>query len=195
MVNLTTEGQHMELGWVHSGRWDLTESDYYEMCTRKTSWYTVAGPCRLGAIVAGSDQGVLDRLQEFGVKLGVAFQIQDDVLNLVGDQEKYGKASSDDILEGKRTLILLHMLGRVTEDERARVISIMGKPRSAKTDEEVAYVLSLVEKSDSIGYSRRRARQLMEEAQGVLGHITWRGDRDASALLDSFSRFAVERQW
>jgi geranylgeranyl diphosphate synthase type II len=54
MVNETTEGQHMELGWVREKRWDLREKDYYEMCTRKTSWYTVASPCRLGAIVAGS---------------------------------------------------------------------------------------------------------------------------------------------
>src|SRR5437899_3052483 len=110
MVNETTEGQHMELVWVVENKWKLNESDYLEMVSRKTSWYTVTSPCRLGAIVAGAGEGELRKLLEFGTKLGMAFQIQDDALNLVGDAEKYGKESSDDILEGKRTLILLRLI-------------------------------------------------------------------------------------
>jgi geranylgeranyl diphosphate synthase type II len=195
MVDATTEGQHMELGWVQRRRWDIRESDYYDMCTRKTSWYTVASPCRLGAIVADSSADVLDRLGDFGVKLGVAFQIQDDVLNLVGDQQRYGKARSDDILEGKRTLILLHALENATAAQRARAISIMNKERSQKSDGDVAYILSLIQENDSIGYGRRRARELMDEALGVLSSISWQGDKEAASLLRAFSKFAVERQW
>jgi geranylgeranyl diphosphate synthase type II len=195
MVNETTEGQHMELGWVARKRWDLKESDYYEMCTKKTSWYTVAGPCRLGAIVAGASEEVLEKLKEFGLRLGVAFQIQDDALNLVGDQEKYGKEKSDDILEGKRTLIVLYLLGSVGPDEKARLVSIMNKDRAAKTSADVSYVLSLVEKHDAIEYARKRAVELMKEAVGVLGGISWKGDAEAVALLGLFARFAVEREW
>ncbi|MDA4125187.1 MAG: polyprenyl synthetase family protein [Thaumarchaeota archaeon] len=195
MVNATTEGQHMELGWVQNRRWDLKESDYYEMCTRKTSWYTVASPCRLGAIVAGSDDVVLDKLKDFGLKLGVAFQIQDDALNLVGDQEKYGKAKSDDVLEGKRTLILLHLLGSVSPSERKKIIAIMNKQRADKTPDDIAYILSLVESHDAVGYARKRAYELMKEAVGTLKSIRWTGDKDAAALLEQFARFAVEREW
>ena len=195
IVGFTTEGQHMELGWVTGGRWDLAESDYYEMCTRKTSWYTVAGPCRLGAIVAGSDAATLERLRDYGMKLGVGFQIQDDALNLIGDQKKYGKAKSDDILEGKRTLILLHALGRAEPAERARATGIMGKSRGQKSDADVAYVLSLIERYGSVAYAQERARSLMDEAIGTLRTIPWKGDREAASLLESFSRFAVERPW
>jgi geranylgeranyl diphosphate synthase type II len=195
MVNETTEGQHMELGWVARKRWDLKESDYYEMCTKKTSWYTVAGPCRLGAIVAGASEEVLEKLKEFGLNLGVAFQIQDDALNLVGNQEKYGKEKSDDILEGKRTLIVLHLLGSVGPDEKARLVSIMNKDRAAKTPADVSYVLSLVEKHDAVEYARKRAVELMKEAVEVLGGISWKGDTEAVALLGLFARFAVEREW
>jgi len=195
MVNETTEGQHMELGWVHDGRWDLTESDYYEMCTRKTSWYTVASPCRLGAIVAGADERVLESLKDFGLKLGVAFQIQDDSLNLVGDEKKYGKAKSDDILEGKRTLILLHLLETAGAAERRRVLSIMGKKREEKTEADVEYVLSLIQRRDAIAYARTRAVELMKEAVSALTGIRWRGNKEAAALLESFARFAVEREW
>src|SRR5262249_55469596 len=195
MINETTEGQHMELGWVESKRWDIGESDYYSMCTKKTSWYTIAGPCRLGAIVAKSDPLILTKLGEFGVKLGVAFQIQDDALNLTGDESKYGKAKSDDILEGKRTLILLHLLKIVNSSERQRIISIMNKERRKKTASDVAYILSLIESYDAVGFVRKRAYKLMSEAIGILEGIRWKGDKNASSLLSAFAHFAVEREW
>ena len=195
MVNETTEGQHMELSWIRGRRWDLSESDYYSMCTKKTSWYTVASPCRLGAVVAGAPTKVLDDLREFGLKLGVAFQIQDDALNLVGDQKKYGKAKSEDILEGKRTLILLHLLSRASQSERDRLRAIMNKDRAQKTQSDVAYVLSLVDKYDAVGYARKRASELMKEAIATLRGISWDGEKQAAALLESFAKFAVEREW
>ena len=195
MVNQTTEGQHMELGWVTAKRWDLGEKDYYEMCTRKTSWYTVASPCRLGAIIAGAQDDVLDDLREFGMALGVAFQIQDDALNLVGDQKKYGKAKSDDILEGKRTLILLHLLDVSSQGERDKVVAIMNKSRGAKTEQDVAYILSMIDKYDAVGYARKKAAELLKEALSTLNRIRWTGDRDSVAKLNSFARFAVEREW
>ncbi len=195
MVDHTTAGQHMELGWIANRRWDLEESDYFDMCREKTSWYTVAGPCRLGAIAAGADGEVLEKLMKFGLRLGVAFQIQDDALNLVGDQKKYGKATSDDILEGKRTLIMLHLLGSVSRRERERVLSIMGKDRGLKTRQDVAYVLSLIERSDAVGYARRVAVGMMKEAVGALDEIEWGGDPGSAALLKLFARFTVEREW
>ena len=195
MVNETTEGQHMELGWVASKRWDLKEEDYYEMCTRKTSWYTVASPCRMGAMVAGAPPGVLSDLKDFGTNLGVAFQIQDDSLNLVGEEKKYGKAKSDDILEGKRTLILLHVLSVAAQGERDKVISIMNKSRDEKTKLDVAYVLGLVDKYDAVGYARKRAAELLKESLFALDGIAWKGEDEAAALLRSFARFAVEREW
>jgi geranylgeranyl diphosphate synthase type II len=195
MVNETTEGQHMELGWVLAKRWDLSVNDYYEMCTRKTSWYTVASPCRMGAIVAGADADVLRDLREFGISLGIAFQIQDDALNLVGDQKKYGKAKSDDILEGKRTLILLHLLGVASQSERDKIASIMNKSRAAKSAADVSYVLSLIDKYDAIGFARKRANEMMKEALATLKGIKWDGDKEAVDLLWSFARFAVEREW
>lgn len=195
MVNATTEGQHMELGWVQNKRWDLKETDYYDMCTRKTSWYTVASPCRLGAMVAGSDNDSLEKLRDFGLKLGVAFQIQDDALNLFGDEKKYGKMKSDDILEGKRTLILLHLLASVSPSEKKKLISIMNTQRADKTADDIAYVLSLVERYDAVGYARKRAYELMKEAVSTLKSIRWKGDKEAAALLEQFARFAVEREW
>jgi geranylgeranyl diphosphate synthase, type II len=195
MVNETTEGQHMELSWVQHKRWDLQESDYFEMCKKKTSWYTVTGPCRLGAMVAGAGEGVLGGLLEFGTKLGVAFQIQDDALNLVGDEKKYGKARSDDILEGKRTLILLHLISKVEPREHEVIKRVMNKEREDKTPEDLSDILSLIEKYDAVGYARTQAQELMSQAIDVLRRIEWGGDMKAVDKLEHFAKFAVEREW
>lgn len=195
MVDETTEGQHMELVWVRDGRWDLTDSDYYQMCTRKTSWYTVAGPCRLGAIVARASESDLEKLLQFGLKLGVGFQIQDDALNLVGDQAVYGKVSSDDILEGKRTLMLLRLLGLASEAEKARLTAVMNKSRQDKTEADVHYVLSLMKQYGTIASAQRRAKELVDEALGIMNTVDWKGDPESLELLRSAARFAVERKW
>lgn len=194
MVNETTEGQHMELAWVKDKNWALDEADYEQMCDRKTSWYTVASPCRLGAIIADATEKDLENLLQFGLRLGVGFQIQDDALNLVGDQTKYGK-KSDDLLEGKRTVMLLKLLKVAKPDERSRILSIMNKPRAEKTDTEVEYVLSRMMEYDTIGYAQRKAAGLLNEALDSLGKVKWRGDKGAVQLLESVARFAIERQW
>jgi geranylgeranyl diphosphate synthase type II len=195
MVNETTEGQHMELVWVKDNNWDLGESDYEEMCVRKTSWYTVASPSRLGAIIAGASSADLNALLQFGLKLGVGFQIQDDALNLIGDQSKYGKAQSDDLLEGKRTLMLLRLLKLANPQEKAKVLSIMSKPRTAKKQEDVGYVLSMMKHYDTIGYAQRKAAGLLDQALAALRKVRWKGDRSSVELLESVARFAIERQW
>lgn len=194
MVDETTEGQAIELAWVRDGRWDLEESDYEEMCMRKTSWYTIASPCRLGAIVAGAEEGDLERLREFGMKLGVGFQIQDDTLNLVGDPLRYGKASTDDILEGKRTLMLIRVFGSASEEERARLVQTMAKRREEKTGAEVEYVLSLIKKYGAVEYAQRKARALVDDALSVLPTIGWR-DEASVETLRAVAKFAVDRQW
>ncbi len=195
MVNETTEGQHMELMWVTENNWNLEESDYVQMVTRKTSWYTVASPCRLGAMVAGASESDLENLLQFGLKLGVGFQIQDDALNLVGDQSKYGKARSDDLLEGKRTMMLLRLLKVARPEERRDIVSIMSKPRSAKSPEDIELILGMMKRYDTIGYAQKRASELLNEALGALGKVKMRGDRSSVEMLQAVARFAIERQW
>src|SRR3989449_9255312 len=164
------------------------------MVSRKTSWYTVTSPCRLGAIVAGAGEEELKKLLEFGTKLGMAFQIQDDALNLVGDAEKYGKESSDDILEGKRTLILLRLLEVAESGEREKVLKIMGKSRNRKTAEDVRYVISLMKKHGAIRHSQEKASHLLGEALEVLGTVEWKGGKVSVQLLHAAARQCVERQ-
>ena len=88
MISRTAEGQHLDLTWVAEGRFDVTEADYLAMVTLKSAYYTVVAPLVLGALCAGAEPD--PRLSEAGLALGVAFQIRDDVLNLMRDVS-YGK--------------------------------------------------------------------------------------------------------
>ena len=165
MVSKTTEGQHIELGWVVGDRWDLSEEDYFTMCTNKTSWYTVVGPLRLGGVVGGAGNESLKVMVEAGKKLGIGFQIHDDILNLSGDQSKYGKEIGDDLLEGKRTLMLIRLLSLCSPAEKEKVESIFNLPRGQRK-KETAQVMDLIQKYDTIDYAEADVLPPGQRGQG-----------------------------
>ncbi|HZR80797.1 MAG TPA: polyprenyl synthetase family protein [Candidatus Binatia bacterium] len=132
MARESTEGQAIELHWIRDGEWRLGDADYVRMVYKKTSWYTFIAPMLIGAIVAGAAHERLTALRKFAALLGIAFQIQDDVLNLVGEGGKYGKEIAGDLWEGKRTLILTHALRTACADERGSAERILAKPRPPK---------------------------------------------------------------
>ena len=104
------EGQATELGWRRDNVTDLTPEDYLDLIMHKTCWYTTIHPLRVGALIGSAGSADLDRIVRFGFYLGAAFQIQDDLLNLVGDESAYGKEIDGDLYEGKRTLVLIHLV-------------------------------------------------------------------------------------
>ena len=158
MCRESLEGQAIELGWIRRQQVPTRDADYVQMVTKKTSWYTCRSPCRLGAIAAGHTRArELDLLGSVFKEVGIAFQIQDDVLNLVGEVDLYGKESLGDLLEGKRTLILIHLMRKVPKQERAELLNWLGRPRSGRTLADSRDVLRLMEHNDSIDYARKVA--------------------------------------
>ncbi len=162
MLNETTEGQQMELAWNSSNDWEIRESDYILMVTKKAAWYTCISPCRLGLILSpfSEDSDFSDKMNkiiEFGTDLGVAFQIIDDVLNLTADESKYGKEILGDLYEGKRTLILIHLLRSLEPQQREKVIKALAKPRQSKSDQDMRWILDLMLEKGSVDYARKVA--------------------------------------
>ncbi|MDE0299774.1 MAG: polyprenyl synthetase family protein [Candidatus Poribacteria bacterium] len=196
LSNQVVEGQHVELSWVHNNQWNLTEGDYWTMCVQKTAWYTSIAPCRLGAITAGAAKADVDQFIDIGQNLGVAFQIQDDVLNLTGDEGQYGKEIAGDISEGKRTLVLIHLVNSCTADEADSVVEIMARSRNNKSTADINEVLSLMEKYQSIAYAQKRSEALVEQACAQFAqrfvHIP---DNQAKNLFVPLVRFVVERDY
>jgi geranylgeranyl diphosphate synthase, type II len=129
MARESAEGQALELEWIRRGHWTLEDADYVRMVEQKTCWYSFITPVTLGAISARLDSERTALLAEFARCLGIAFQIQDDVLNLSGEVGAYGKEIGGDLWEGKRTLMLLHMMRRASAAERAEAEHILSLPR------------------------------------------------------------------
>jgi geranylgeranyl diphosphate synthase type II len=159
------EGQAMELGWVRDNDCTITATDYLVMVLKKTCWYSFIHPCRIGALAAREEDGDLARFDRFGYLLGAAFQIQDDVLNLVGEEKDYGKEIGGDLWEGKRTLVLAHLFSRAGVREAERLRSVFGKPRSQRLPREIEWIRELLARYGSIRYASRAAERLAERAR------------------------------
>jgi len=167
LVERTAYGQHLDLYWIERGVLDLTEDDYFEMVRAKTAYYTAVAPLKLGALVADREPPAV--FERAGEKLGIAFQIVDDVLNLEADPGAYGKEIAGDLYEGKRTLIVLDYLGRAPREAAERARRILLKPRAEKDPDEVAWLHRELLDSGAVARARARAEGLAEEALSELG--------------------------
>ena len=196
LSNSIVEGQHIELSWVENNCWDLAESDYWTMCVRKTASYTCITPCRVGALIAGASKNEMDLFVEMGKNLGVAFQIQDDVLNLIGEEKLYGKEIGGDISEGKRTLILIHLLNTCSQTEANRITEIMGQRREDKHQDEIQEVLALMERYKSIQYAQQRAKTLAQKAYTQFNQtFSYLPETEAKHIFLQLVHFLIEREY
>jgi geranylgeranyl diphosphate synthase type II len=194
MARESVEGQALELWWRQHNTVDLGESDYLRMVLKKTCWYTTIYPMRIGALIGTRDGVDLDRYLHFGFFVGAAFQIQDDLLNLVGDAARYGKELNGDLWEGKRTLMLIHLLNAATSDERERLTRVLGMPRAARTVEEVQWIRERMERYGSIDYARQVAHGLagaaLHEFSLAFADLPDSPDR---AFLEALPTWVIER--
>jgi geranylgeranyl diphosphate synthase type II len=190
----SVEGQAIELGWRRDNSMDLRAEDYLFMIMKKTCWYTAIFPLRVGALIGTGDRMNLDRVVRFGYFMGAAFQIQDDLLNLIGDARKYGKEMLGDLREGKRTLMLIHTLEQATLEERSRIRALLRTPRAQKADAEVIWLRGLFDDYGSIDYARHIAHGLagaaLHEAETLLAELPATRDR---RFLEALPRWTLER--
>jgi geranylgeranyl diphosphate synthase type II len=176
MAQQSVEGQAMELDWVATNASNLTDQDYFKMCVKKTCWYTFMTPCRIGLIVGHPSASTrelvepLAGLTRFGMLLGIAFQIQDDLLNLQGELENYGKEIGGDIYEGKRTLMLNHVLAHAGK-ESENILEILALPRERKTPKQLNFILEQMLRCGSIEHGWKVAHSLANQAAEVFNSL------------------------
>ena len=182
-TNQIAEGEVLQL--LHVGNPDTTEADYLRVIERKTA-VLFAAATRLSAMLAGADATLQGHLADYGMNLGLAFQIADDVLDYTADAETLGKNLGDDLAEGKATLPVIHAMAKATPATRARLGQILSDADAGALPE----VLDAIRSSGSLDYSRKVAERYAQAAEAAIAALPSNAWTDA---LRGLARYAIDR--
>lgn len=183
-TNRIAEGEVLQLLHVHNP--DTDEAAYLRVIERKTAVLFAAGT-QLGALASGADAATQRKLHDYGMNLGYAFQIADDVLDYTADATDLGKNLGDDLAEGKATLPLIHAIRHSDDAVAARLRDIVQQGDADAMPE----VLSAIHATGGIEYSQRRASEYADAADRALEGLA---ENDAIAALRGLARYAVQRK-
>lgn len=187
VTGVVCEGEMLQLS--RRGDPSLDERTYFDIIERKTA-ALIGVSCELGAAASGADLATQRRMYDFGVKLGNAFQIVDDLLDLVGDQRVVGKSLHKDLEKGKLTLPVIHHLRGVPTSAASRVlIESMIRGEMPPDAEKVAAALAA---TGSIAYARQAATELVTEARDLLAGLP---DSPARQLMHALAEAVVSREF
>lgn len=154
------EGQALDMGFEE--RFDVCEDEYLEMIFKKTG-ALIAAATKAGAIMGGADDEVIDAMYEYGRLIGLAFQIQDDYLDLASDEETLGKPIGSDIGKGKMTIIAIKGLA---SDDSGRFLEILKAEENSQ--EEIYEAIEILTNCGAIDYARNFALESVNQAKEVL---------------------------
>ena len=196
MVTESVEGQAIELGWRKDNVSNLRDDDYFRMILKKTCWYTCIHPIRIGAMIGSHKKVNPDVFDRLGYFMGVAFQIQDDVLNLVAEEKKYGKEIGGDIIEGKRTLILIHLMQHCSDRERDFITQFLGQPIKIRSHTDAAIILEWMQRYKSIEYAKNISKYLagaaLKEFYSIFSSLPNSRDKQ---FIESIIMYMINRDY
>jgi octaprenyl-diphosphate synthase len=164
---------------------DLDEKTYFQIIMHKTA-VLCAACCTLGATYAGASPAIIAQLEQYGSCLGTAFQIQDDILDILGDPHTVGKTLGSDVHKGKLTLPMIHFLHNAPLEHRTLLRSLLVSRDADKVDQ----IRNLILPSSSIPYARACAAKLVHQAQECLTDLP---DSDAKRVLETMAEFVIAR--
>ena len=179
------EGQHRDLRYEDQRQ--ITLVDYLAMIEGKTA-ALLAACCAIGALLAGTSDETVRSLHEYGRRLGLAFQIRDDLLGCWGDASETGKSSGDDIRAGKQSYPIVAALERASAEEREQLRSLLGRADASASD--VASARALLERLGARTDGERAAREHAEAAIEALRALSLGDERQE---LEALARFAADR--
>jgi octaprenyl-diphosphate synthase len=165
------------------------EAEYFDIIAKKTA-ALMAVACEAGAMLAGRDEAAMTALRDYGMKVGIAFQLADDLLDLTAPEAKLGKPNGHDIKEGKFTLPLLHSLKVCSREERSEVQDLLLKGELAPHD--VAFVMDFIKKHGGLEYTQAKAESLVQEAKDCLKVL---GESPSKASLLGLADYIIQRDY
>ncbi len=167
----------------------LTEQDVLTIHRYKTARYTTEGPMHLGAVLACASDAMLAQLSAYALPLGLAFQLQDDLLGVFGSERETGKSADADLKEGKRTLLVLKALEWGDDGQRAALEAVLGNGRASA--EQVAAARQAIAATGAQAYCRQRAADLAGEAVRALEQLPIAAEQ--AAFLRGLVDYVIER--
>lgn len=185
VTSIVCEGEMLQI--AGAGRADLSEAEYFQIIERKTA-SLIGVACEQGARHAGASSALAARMGEFGLKLGAAFQIQDDLLDVLGAREVVGKPVGRDLEKGKLTLPAIHYLATIPKPARAAAADKLLRCRGEAHTE----VREALERAGSTAYARQTAADLVREARSILQELAPSAARDS---LDALADAVVSRRF
>jgi octaprenyl-diphosphate synthase len=185
-ANRITEGELIQVEHEHD--YSVTEPVYFDLVAKKTAALFSAA-CELGALAVRDDADARDRMKQFGEHLGIAFQIQDDLLDYSGDILKLGKPVANDIRENKVTLPLIHALANSPADRRKQIVAMLEE--DDMDEEDIRTVVSFVRDAGGLDYAERVAGRYCDAALEILNSYP---ESEARESLMTLVRFAISRE-
>ena len=179
------EGQACDMGFEE--KFDVKEKEYLNMIYKKTA-ALIAAATRSGAILGGGNPEQVEALSEYGRLIGMAFQIQDDYLDVVSDAKEIGKPAGSDIVEGKMTLMVVHTIEKASSEDKEKLISIL----KSGSEDQVEEAISLFEKYGSIEYTHKIALNNVEQAKELLNILD---DSESKDALLHIADFVLQRNF
>ena len=182
-----TEGQILELDNTHN--WKITRREYTGIISSKTA-ALISAACASGGIVARAKKPYIQSLRNFGLNMGIAFQIVDDVLDYTSTAEKSGKQTGNDLREGKVTLPLIYTLTYLQKRERDTLEHLFKNGRASERD--YLRILKLVQDNGAINKCRRDAQGYVNLAES---HLSLFPDSPIKESLLNLNQFIVDRSY
>lgn len=194
IISRTILGQTVDIKWAQDNKTDFTDADWSFIADSKTSYYTIAGPMRLGAIIAHANATQIDAITDFGVVLGKCFQLVDDLLDLTSNFAGQKNQIGNDLYEGKRTIMLGHLLRSANSQDKNQLISILEKTRDQKTPLEVVWILDLMHQYGSIDYGKTLAETYKAQALDIFeNQLGFLSQNPARIYLKTLIHFILTR--
>ena len=196
MAMETVEGQAMELGWIRDNVMGLVQEDYLRLVLKKTCCYTCIYPLRIGALLSRNKSVKVESFNDLGLYMGVAFQIRDDWLGLLGSAERFGKDVYGDLWEGKRSLMLMHTLAHCASNDRRWIEGFFSLPRNQRTEADVLRIFDMMQHCGSLDYaadvSKHFVAKAQHEYQKVFGELP---ESDEVRFIRELISYLGERDW
>jgi octaprenyl-diphosphate synthase len=180
------EGEVLQL--ISTCDLDLDEAQYLNVIRDKTA-VLISAACSVGAVLGGLEGAEKEALSNYGMTIGIAFQLMDDALDYIADEAEFGKAKGHDLEEGKMTLPLIHVLRQCNLEERSALSEVVEK--ESLGDEDLKYVVSLITQYGGIDYTRNRAVELALEAKQ---HLQVFPPSEAREALEIVADYVISRR-